>query len=804
MTGPSGWWIPDQGLLLAFNIAAGGLWIGVAGLAAARMLRKRPPELRRSLLLGTLILLGLSPGITFLVQSTGIGLIGIEGMEADPAPRASSTSGTRQAFLEDLPPVDGAPGAATTLSAQASGGDRAVLEAAPADKAGPLRIVGTILLGVWAAGSLAVFLKAARGAFRLRRFLGTLSPDISPRLKEVAARAARALDLRRSPEVFVSASAAVPVLLAIPRPRIVVPSGIEDDLGDDELEAVLLHEMSHAGRGASSLALLKGWTAVLLWWCPPVAMVRRELDDLEEDVADGDAFRAQGDGLPLARALAGMAARARRIAAPRLAGASGMLKPSRGGLEARVARLLHGKMPAPVKGSIEVLAALSLALITVTGVLASTVRWTEASPAGAGEGKTEKAMPKAKSAAKISPEEKKLIEKLRSGKAEEVREAIEKLDERKSIAAIGPVLDLYVKSRAPRKDAGKDEKAVRNIGEARNLALWTSRAILSILRSRGKEAMPELEKAIAGSPPGARKVACDLLAGAERTEGIVEVLRKLEKDEAEEVRKAARKARERLEASGAAEAKDRKGESSGKAPKANAKGAAPAGGEERKLIEELRPENGEGIRETVARLVEMESIAAVRPLFDLHSKYGRNPDAPDELWFLSGDALAAILEKRGKEALRELEPAIAGATLQGKLLACDFLGGRCAGVEGAEEVLRRLKEDEAEEIRKAARRALDRFEASRKELLVRRRNPLGGSKMTLDVRDRSLAEVAEFFARVCGKEVAIDPSIDAEEIRVTAREMDVPADRLLAQILEKVGLRHEPDGKEGIRILPGR
>lgn len=116
--------------------------------------------------------------------------------------------------------------------------------------------------------------------------------------------------------LVVSARIAQPGVVGVFRPRIALPEGIAERLGDDELEAVLVHELVHVRRRDNLVATLEMWLCCVFWFYPVVWMLDRRMLAERERACD-DAVLA--------------------LAADRRAYAAGLLKVCRFCLDGRVA-----------------------------------------------------------------------------------------------------------------------------------------------------------------------------------------------------------------------------------------------------------------------------------------------------------------------------------------------------------------------------------------------------------------------------------------------------------------------------------
>jgi hypothetical protein len=161
-----------------------------------------------------------------------------------------------------------------------------------------------VLGGAWLAGSLAWYALAARRLWRFARGLrhARLAPaDIQARVSVLAHR----LGLRRVPGVWLVPGRLAPMLwCAGGAPRLLVPVGLLEELGQPGGDTVLLHELAHLRRRDHWVRLLEFVVLGLYWWHPVVWLARRELREAEEQCCDAWVVNAlPGTGRAYATAL---------------------------------------------------------------------------------------------------------------------------------------------------------------------------------------------------------------------------------------------------------------------------------------------------------------------------------------------------------------------------------------------------------------------------------------------------------------------------------------------------------------------
>ncbi|MEL6714551.1 MAG: M56 family metallopeptidase, partial [Planctomycetota bacterium] len=212
-----------------------------------------------------------------------------------------------------LPPSIASPfGLAPKIGVVPAAG-RAGMEDAAAVIPGPIEPWCVVL---WAAG----FAVAALAAFRSYRserlaWPRALACAPSPRTREAAARAARAVGLRRTPSVGVFDAA--PACVGLRAPWISVPPELEGAARLPDLEVVLLHECAHLARRDGLRRAVVVALSCAFWFHPVPHLARRRLDALAEFACDRVAARRATGGVDACRGALVRAALAAGAAARR-------------------------------------------------------------------------------------------------------------------------------------------------------------------------------------------------------------------------------------------------------------------------------------------------------------------------------------------------------------------------------------------------------------------------------------------------------------------------------------------------------
>jgi len=232
------------------------------------------------------------------------------------------------------------------------------------------------LLIAWAVLALLVFTRWA--LLRTRTIAAALRSPAAPSQRELEAlREARktlrvhsAIDLLRSP------ICEAPAVLRVLRPVVVLPARGCDDLDDEELRSLLLHESAHVRRHDNLASFFQALATSLLWFHPLVWLASRQLSAAREEACDEAvvATMAQTDSY-----VSALLKICHHIAAPRPAGASCMASSN---LKQRMEHLMSYETIRRRAWSHRAMVAMGMLVLALSTVTATAI----SSPAGAGYG----------------------------------------------------------------------------------------------------------------------------------------------------------------------------------------------------------------------------------------------------------------------------------------------------------------------------------------------------------------------------------------------------------------------------------
>jgi TonB family protein len=146
--------------------------------------------------------------------------------------------------------------------------------------------VYSALTGLWLSGGAALLVI---WGIRRRRFLRALSLGQamrSGREWELLKRAQASLGVKGTVTLVISPLKIEPAVFRVWRPVVVLPESIAHELDDDELQAIMLHELIHIQRHDNLTANLQLALCALMWFHPLVWFIGRKLFDERELACD--------------------------------------------------------------------------------------------------------------------------------------------------------------------------------------------------------------------------------------------------------------------------------------------------------------------------------------------------------------------------------------------------------------------------------------------------------------------------------------------------------------------------------------
>jgi TonB family protein len=227
------------------------------------------------------------------------------------------------------------------------------------------------VLAVWLAGVVLLFLRLGIGLIIARRMMSAATQPPPRDLLHVFDRLARRIEVTRPIRLLQSALVQVPTVIGWLRPVVLIPLGCLSGLSPTQVEAILVHELSHIRRHDYLVSVLQSIVEALLFYHPAVWWVSRHIRREREHCCDDLAVQYAEDALTYARALSLL--EEHRSALPAIAlGANG------GILTMRIKRLLGSKESAAAP-QLVALTLLGL-VIAATGICVTTAARAQNNP----------------------------------------------------------------------------------------------------------------------------------------------------------------------------------------------------------------------------------------------------------------------------------------------------------------------------------------------------------------------------------------------------------------------------------------
>jgi beta-lactamase regulating signal transducer with metallopeptidase domain len=347
MTHFASWVSPDVMRTLGWSLVH-FLWQGLAlaALLSAAMAMCRSAAARYALAVGALVLMLAAPVVTF-------GILWYARADANSSLAPSISLSALPRILAQRSAAS-APAGATVVP-----NNGAPISPARADAL-------LWFVELWFAGVIILSLRTAGGVLLIERMRRKDAKPVSAQLRDLCVTVQQQLGLARAIRYCESSLLDAPAVIGWFRPAVLLPLTALTGLSDEQLQAVIAHELAHIRRLDNFVNLFQIVVETLLFYHPAVWWVSKRIRAERENCCDDAAISVCSDAVEYARALALMA---EWRSAPALA-----MAVNRGPLAARVARLMgvgrnrNGVRSAGIAASFVCLAGAVLAANAFVGV----------------------------------------------------------------------------------------------------------------------------------------------------------------------------------------------------------------------------------------------------------------------------------------------------------------------------------------------------------------------------------------------------------------------------------------------------
>ncbi len=120
-------------------------------------------------------------------------------------------------------------------------------------------------------------------------------PVVSGSALETLQRVKTQLQERRPVTLIVSSDFPEPGVCGIRRPKLVLPKRVLEALTNQELEAILLHELAHVRRHDNLVSLFQSWLGCVFWFHPVIWIIDRQLLEERECACDEEVLSHTSD-----------------------------------------------------------------------------------------------------------------------------------------------------------------------------------------------------------------------------------------------------------------------------------------------------------------------------------------------------------------------------------------------------------------------------------------------------------------------------------------------------------------------------
>jgi beta-lactamase regulating signal transducer with metallopeptidase domain len=150
----------------------------------------------------------------------------------------------------------------------------------------PIKVLPSLILGLWILATVFMLLRLLRSHFytrRLKRDVLILSPAYQQEITEFI----RSTGIRRKVAIYATSNVRMPMVIGLFNPVILIPNDLMDELTEEQLKHVILHELAHIRRWDDWTNLIERIIEAFYFWNPMVLCIGRQMN-LEREIACDD------------------------------------------------------------------------------------------------------------------------------------------------------------------------------------------------------------------------------------------------------------------------------------------------------------------------------------------------------------------------------------------------------------------------------------------------------------------------------------------------------------------------------------
>ena len=168
-----------------------------------------------------------------------------------------------------------------------------------------------VVAALWFIGAALMLLRGLIGQVAVRTWIAAtpVAPAAAEAVKGLVQELSQGLKLRRQVGVLVTDRLAIPAVMGMLWPTVLVPSAMLSTIPLDQWRIIIAHELAHVRRWDAIVSLVQMIVESLLFFNPPVWWLSRQIHREREACCDALAAQVCGQPVSVARALVDVASR---------------------------------------------------------------------------------------------------------------------------------------------------------------------------------------------------------------------------------------------------------------------------------------------------------------------------------------------------------------------------------------------------------------------------------------------------------------------------------------------------------------